>query len=414
MINQDPVILGLLAITLGLIFYTNGSPHRYWQTFYRYVPVMVACYVVPSLFNTFGLVDTSTSQLGSIASRYIMPACLTLLIISVDIKSMLMLGPKIIVLFIVGSLGIILGGPFSLYVFSILAPELLNWEGSAAAWRGMATLAGNWVGGTANQLAMKEVYAVDDNMFAIMISVNVVFSALWMSFLLFCANHTNLIDNKLKADNNGINKLVESINLRDQALSKFKQPLPTLSSYMAIFAVAFGVTGLAHFGADLLVPFFSLHYPQSEKLSFTSHFFWIVIIVTSVSIILSYTKVRRLERQGASKISTVLLYLLIATMGLKMDLTMINDFPIYFAIGFVWLSFHAILILIAGIAMKAPLAYMAISSQCCIGGAASSPIVAMAFNRHLAPVAVMFSVFGYAWANYMVWICAELMRMINQ
>ena len=100
-------------------------------------------------------------------------------------------------------------------------------------------------------------------------------------------------------------------------------------------------------------------------------------------------------------------------MGLKMNLTMINDFPIYFAIGFVWLSFHALLILIAGLVMKAPLAYMAISSQCCIGGAASAPIVAMSFNRHLAPVAVMFSVFGYAWANYMVWICAELMRHVH-
>lgn len=414
MINQDPVILGLLAATLGLIFYTSEHPHRYWRKFYRWVPVMVVCYVMPSLFNTFGLVDTSASQLSSIASRYIMPACLTLLIISVDIKSMLMLGPKIIVLFLVGSLGIVLGGPLSLYIFSLLSPDLISWQGSTAAWRGMATLAANWVGGTANQLAMKEVYAVDDNMFAIMISVNVVFSAIWMSFLLFCANHAKVIDNTLNADNNGINKLVESINLRDQSQSTTKLSLPTLSSYMVIFAVGFGVTGLAHLGADLLVPFFSLHYPQSEKLSFTSHFFWIVIIVTSVSIALSYTKVRRLERQGASKISTVLLYLLIATMGLKMDLTMINDFPIYFAIGFVWLSFHALLILIAGLIMKAPLAYMAISSQCCIGGAASSPIVAMAFNRHLAPVAVMFSVFGYAWANYMVWICAELMRMINQ
>ncbi|GGP82516.1 DUF819 domain-containing protein [Shewanella ulleungensis] len=414
MINQDPVILGLLAATLGLIFYTSEHPHPFWKKFYHFMPVMVVCYIAPSLFNTFDIIDTTQSQLNHVASRYIMPSCLTLLIISVDIKSMLMLGPKIIVLFLVGSIGIILGGPLSLYIFSLLSPELINWEGSAAAWRGMATLAGNWIGGTANQLAMKEVYAVDDNMFAIMISVNVVFSALWMSFLLFCANHANAIDSKLKADNNGINTLVESINLRDKTQSKIKLPLPSLSSYMAIFAVAFGVTGFAHLGADLLVPFFSQHYPQSEKLSFTSHFFWIVIIVTSVSIALSYTKVRRLERQGASKISTALLYLLIATMGLKMDLTMINDFPIYFAIGFVWLGFHALLILIAGLIIKAPLAYMAISSQCCIGGAASSPIVAMAFNRHLAPVAVMLSVFGYAWANYMVWICAELMRMINQ
>lgn len=409
MIDQDPVLLGLLALTLGLIFYTSELPSRPWKILYRFVPVMVMCYVVPSLFNTFHLVDMANSQLNVIASRYIMPACLTLLIISVDIKSMLLLGPKIIILFFIGTLGIILGAPLALYLFSIISPEQLNWDGNSSTWRAMATLAGNWVGGTANQFAMKEIYDVEDNMFAIMISVNVVFSALWMAFLLMCAPHAEKIDNKIGADVNGIRLLVDGIHLRNTKPAS----LPSLKGYIFIFAVAFGVTGLAHWGADVLVPFFSQHYPESGKWSFTSHFFWIVIIVTSISISLSYTKIRHLEQLGASKISTVLLYLLIATMGLKMDLTMINDFPIYFAIGFVWLTIHALLVIIAGVLMKAPVAYMAISSQCCIGGAASSPVVAMAFNRHLAPVAVMFSVFGYAWANYMVWICAEMMKHIR-
>ncbi|MGP1831858.1 DUF819 family protein [Shewanella frigidimarina] len=409
MINQDPVILGLLALTLGLIFYSSELPCRPWKTLYRFVPVMVMCYVVPSLFNTFHIVDMANSQLNFIASRYIMPACLTLLIISVDIKSMLLLGPKIIILFFIGTLGIILGAPLTLYLFSIISPEQLSWDGNGSTWRAMATLAGNWVGGTANQFAMKEIYDVEDNMFAIMISVNVVFSALWMAFLLMCAPHADKIDTKIGADVKGIRLLVDGIHLRN------KKPalLPSLKGYVFIFAVAFGVTGLAHWGADELVPFFSQHYPESGKWSFTSHFFWIVIIVTSTSIGLSYTKIRHLEQLGASKISTVLLYFLIATMGLKMDLTMINDFPIYFAIGFVWLTIHALLVIIAGVLMKAPVAYMAISSQCCIGGAASSPVVAMAFNRHLAPVAVIFSVFGYAWANYMVWICAEMMKHIR-
>nr|CAD67693.1 hypothetical protein [Shewanella frigidimarina NCIMB 400] len=368
---------------------------------------MVMCYVVPSLFNTFHIVDMANSQLSFIASRYIMPACLTLLIISVDIKSMLLLGPKIIILFFIGTLGIILGAPLTLYLFSIISP-------SSLAGMVMAQLGVPWLRRLAlgwwycNQFAMKEI-SMGRYMFAIMISVNVVFSALWMAFLLMCAPHADKIDIKIGADVKGIRLLVDGIHLRNTKPAL----LPNLKGYVFIFAVAFGVTGLAHWGADELVPFFGQHYPESGKWSFTSHFFWIVIIVTSTSIGLSYTKIKHLEQLGASKISTVLLYFLIATMGLKMDLTMINDFPIYFAIGFVWLMIHALLVIIAGVLMKAPVAYMAISSQCCIGGAASSPVVAMAFNRHLAPVAVIFSVFGYAWANYMVWICAEMMKHIR-
>jgi uncharacterized membrane protein len=231
-----------------------------------------------------------------------------------------------------------------------------------------------------------------------------------MSFLLICANNANFIDKKIGADASQFKKLIE---VTDRGISN-QQGLPTLKSYMLMFSVAFGVTGFAHFGADIIAPFFAENYPQTEKYSLTSTFFWIVIIVTTTSIVLSNTKIRELESVGASKVSTVMLYCLIANMGLQMDLSMVDDFPIYFAIGFVWLSIHVIVVVVTGLLMKAPVAYMALASQCCIGGAASSPVVAMAFHRSLAPVAILFSVFGYAWATYMAWICAELMRMTAQ
>lgn len=410
MINQDPVIFGLLTTIIGLVFYTSQSSHPVWKQVYRFVPVMVMCYVLPSLLNTFNIVDASQSELNTITSKFLMPACLTLLIISVDIKSMLLLGPKIIILFLLGSFGVIIGGPLTLLLFAKIAPETISWVGADAAWKGMATLAANWVGGTANQIAMKEIYQVEENLFAIMISVNVIYSAIWMSFLLICANNANFIDKKIGADASQFKKLIE---VTDRGISN-QQGLPTLKSYMLMFSVAFGVTGFAHFGADIIAPFFAENYPQTEKYSLTSTFFWIVIIVTTTSIVLSNTKIRELESVGASKVSTVMLYCLIANMGLQMDLSMVDDFPIYFAIGFVWLSIHVIVVIVTGLLMKAPVAYMALASQCCIGGAASSPVVAMAFHRSLAPVAILFSVFGYAWATYMAWICAELMRMTAQ
>ncbi len=410
MINQDPVIFGLLTTIIGLVFYTSQSSHPVWKQVYRFVPVMVMCYVLPSLLNTFNIVDASQSELNTITSKFLMPACLTLLIISVDIKSMLLLGPKIIILFLLGSFGVIIGGPLTLLLFAKIAPETISWVGADAAWKGMATLAANWVGGTANQIAMKEIYQVEENLFAIMISVNVIYSAIWMSFLLICANNANFIDKKIGADASQFKKLIE---VTDRGISN-QQGLPTLKSYMLMFSVAFGVTGFAHFGADIIAPFFAENYPQTEKYSLTSTFFWIVIIVTTTSIVLSNTKIRELESVGASKVSTVMLYCLIANMGLQMDLSMVDDFPIYFAIGFVWLSIHVIVVVVTGLLMKAPVAYMALASQCCIGGAASSPVVAMAFHRSLAPVAILFSVFGYAWATYMAWICAELMRMTAQ
>ena len=144
MINQDPVIFGLLSTIIGLVFYTSQSSHPLLKQIYRFVPVMVMCYVLPSLLNTFNIVDASNSGLNTITSKYLMPACLTLLIISVDIKSILLLGPKIIILFLLGSIGVIIGGPLTLLFFAKIAPESINWVGDGAAWKGMATLAANW------------------------------------------------------------------------------------------------------------------------------------------------------------------------------------------------------------------------------------------------------------------------------
>ena len=408
MVTADPIIFGLVVALLGLIFYTSKLAHPFWQKLYRHIPVMVMCYFLPSLFNAFGLVDSSDSQLATIASRYLMPACLCLLVISVDLKAISKLGPKMLLLFFSGGLGVIIGGPLVLYLFTIFAPETIAWDGAEAAWRGMATLAGNWVGGTANQLAMKEVFAVGDGIFSIMITVNVVFSALWMSFLLYCANYDEYIDNKLGADRSGLIKLQQSVSTTETQSAL----IPELRDYMLIFAVAFSVTGLGHGIADIMVPFFAREYPASAKFSFTSEFFWIVVVVTCISVLLSYTKARRLELVGASKVSSVMLYFLIAIMGLKMDISAIADFPIYFIMGFMWLAVHAAFIIVVGVLTRSPLAYMAIASQCNLGGAASSPIVAVAFHKAFAPVAVLLSVLGYALATYMAWICGELLRLV--
>lgn len=409
MIDQDPIIFGLICGLLGTIYYTRQLSHPFWRTIHRYVPVMVLCYFLPSLFNTFGVVDVSQSHLPYIAVNYFMPACLALLIFNIDMKSILQLGPKLIILFTVGAISIVLGGPFALMVFQGMSPDSLANSGENAAWRGMATLAGNWVGGTANQLAMKEVYHVGDSIFSVMITVNVVFSALWMTVLLMLSQHAPWLDKRIKADTRGLQNLVKSAN----KLHLAEPQIPQLQHYIFMLAAAFGVAGIGHAGADYLAPYFSQHYPELARFSLTNRFFWLVMIVTSLSFVLSYTRVRDLESVGSESVSSVMLFMLIAIMGLQMDITAISDFPRFFVIGFIWLLFHVVCVMAVGVMIKAPTAYMAIASQCNLGGAASAPVVAVAYHRSFAPVAVLLSVLGYGWATYLAWICGELLQSVN-
>ena len=125
-LTNDAAVLGLLALILGFVFYTSHSSSPGWQRFYRYVPSILLCYFIPSLFNSFGIIDGEHSQLYKVSSSYLLPACLVLLTLSVDFKAILALGPKALILFLTGTVGVVIGGPIALLLVGSIFPEQMG------------------------------------------------------------------------------------------------------------------------------------------------------------------------------------------------------------------------------------------------------------------------------------------------
>ncbi|MFB2637207.1 DUF819 domain-containing protein [Shewanella bicestrii] len=408
LVTNDAVALGILATILGFVFYTSSSSHQFWQKFYRFIPALLLCYFLPSLLNTFGVIDGGTSQLYYVASRYLLPACLVLLILSVDLKAILGLGPKAVIMFLTGTIGIVIGGPIALLVVSFIEPSLIGVDSPDAVWRGMTTLAGSWIGGGANQAAMKEIYEVGGNIFSVMVTVDVIVANIWMAVLLFMASKAKEIDAKTGADTTAIETLKNKVEQYHAENAR----IPSLRDLMLIVAVGFGITGVAHIAADFLGPYFEANYPWTEDYSLTSKFFWLVVIVTTIGLAMSFSPMRHLEAAGASKVASAFLYILVATIGLHMDVSKVLDTPLYFLVGIIWMIVHAGFMLLIAKLIKAPLFYMAVGSQANVGGAASAPVVAAAFHPALAPVGVLLAVFGYALGTYMAWLCGQLLQAV--
>jgi uncharacterized membrane protein len=407
LITNDAVVLGLLLVTLGVIFYTANSDRPAFKKFYRYVPIILLCYFIPSLYNTFGLVDAEQSNLYFVASRYLLPATLVLLTLSIDIPGILRLGPKALIMFGTGTLGIVLGGPLAILLFSFISPETVGGVGPDAVWRGLTTVAGSWIGGSANQAAMKEVFEVGDEVFSAMVAVDVLVASLWMAVLLFMAGESKQIDARLGADTTAL----EDLKRRVQEFQDKITRVATMPDLLIIVAVGFGVQGVSHVLADLLAPWIEQNAPILERFSLTSSFFWLIVIATTGGLLLSFTKARGLEGAGASKVGSVMLYVLVATIGMGMDIGAVLERPGLFAVGGVWMAIHAALLLGVGRAIKAPTFYLAVGSQANVGGAASAPVVASAFHPTLAPVGVLLAVLGYAIGTYGAWLCGQLMRV---
>lgn len=405
MISNDAVILGLLAATLGVIFWTTQSALPFWQRFYKYIPALVLCYFVPAIYNSFGLIDGEHSKLYFIASRYLLPATLVLLTLAIDLPATLRLGPKALVMFFTATLSVVLGGPIALLVWKSLAPASVDTE----LWQAMTAIAGSWIGGAANQAAMKEMFQIEANIFGVMVAVDVLFANLWMAVLLWMAANQARLDRKLNADTSAITALGE----RMEQLRLAHERIPSLPDLMIMLALAFGATGLSHALAAPIASSFS-GVTWAERLSLSSEFFWIVVLATTFGLLLSFTRARQLEGAGASRLGSALLYLLIATVGMQMNIGAVVTSPVMFGIGFTWMAFHAVVMLVVARLIRAPAFFLAVGSQANIGGAASAPVVAAAFHPSLAPIGVLLAVLGYALGTYGGWACGQLMRLVSQ
>jgi uncharacterized membrane protein len=403
-IHNDAVVLGLLAATLGAIFWTTKSSRPFWQRFYKYIPALVLCYFVPALYNSSGLIDGEHSKLYFIASRYLLPATLVLLTLAIDLPATLRLGPKALAMFFAAALSVVIGGPVALLLWKYVAPGSVDGD----LWRGMTAIAGSWIGGAANQAAMKEVFHIDANVFGVMVAVDVLFAYLWMAVLLWMAANHERIDRSLHADTTAIAALSDKM----ERLRLQHERIPSLADLMFMLGLAFGATGLSHaLAAPLAKAFAGVEW--AERLSLASEFFWVVVLATTFGLLLSFTRARQLEGAGASRLGTVFLYVLIATVGMQMNLRAVLTAPVLFGIGLTWIAFHAIAMLVVARLIRAPTFFLAVGSQANIGGAASAPVVAAAFHPSLAPVGVLLAVLGYALGTYGGWLCGQLMRLVS-
>lgn len=408
LITNDAIVLGILALMLGLVFKTSNSDRPFFKKFYSYVPALLLCYFLPSLLNTFNIVDGEESSLYFIASRFLLPASLVLLTISIDFKRILALGPKAIIMFLTGTVGIVIGGPLAIMIVSMVSPETVGGQGPEAVWRGMATIAGSWIGGGANQAAMLELFQAGSDMFSVMVTIDIIVANMWMAVLLIMAAKAKQLDEKIGADTRAIDELRDTV----ETFQKEHSRIPTLPDLMYLLAIGFGVTGVAHLFADFIAPWIGTNAPALAKLSLDSKFFWMVVTATTIGLGLSFTNLRKMEGVGASKVGSSFIYVLVASIGMKMNIMAIFEQFELFIVGFIWMAVHAILLLTVSRLIKAPTFYMAVGSQANVGGAASAPVVASAFHPSLAPVGVLLAVLGYALGTYAAWFCGILMQTV--
>jgi uncharacterized membrane protein len=392
-----PVLAVLLTVLAALFVANRSAPGR---KVFRIIPLLVFAYFVPTILSNSGVIPKSEGfELYGFIKAWLLPASLILLTLSVDIPGILRLGPKALALFLVATVGIVLGGPLAYLLLGGFLPAELGDQ----AWRGLAALSGSWIGGGANFIAVGTNFGADENTISAMVVVDVAVANVWMAILLGFAGREKAMDEKIGADRSAVDALREKMAAFQAEIAK----PTTLPDLLSLGAIAFGVTAVSRAAAYGIEGTGWSGLPQTEMLS---SFAWMVILATTAGVGLSYTRLRHLEGVGASAVGSVMLYLLVASIGAKADFGEIWERKLLLAIGAVWMVFHASTLMLARRVLKAPIFFAAVGSQANVGGAASAPVVAAAFHPSLAPVGVLLGVGGYVLGTYAGLLCGVLLK----
>tara|TARA_R110000796_G_scaffold104102_1_gene213833 strand:+ start:217431 stop:218747 length:1317 start_codon:yes stop_codon:yes gene_type:complete len=428
LLTNDTVVFGVLALCLGFIFYTSSLKKGFWNKFYSFIPAVLMCYALPAILastgviaekwetiDSLGKITTHESSLYFVSSRYLLPAALVLMTLSIDLKAIANLGSKALIMFLTGTAGIIIGGPIAILIVSIFSPETVGGNDFDAIWRGLSTIAGSWIGGGANQAAMYEVFKYTPEKYGAMVLVDIAVANIWMAVLLFGVGKTVKIDRWLKADTSTIETLKQKVTAFTEKITR----VPTLQDYMMMLAFAFTAVGISHFFGDAISDYLVANVPAvanpTNFLSFLgSGFFWMVVIATIAGIALSFTNAKNYEGAGASKIGGMFIYILVATIGMKVDIAQVLENPGLIVVGLIWISIHALLLILVAKLIKAPYFFLAVGSQANVGGAASAPVVAAEFHPSLTSVGVLLAVFGYVVGTGGALLCAYLMEIASK
>lgn len=409
--EQPAGILAVLLAVLAAIFWL--AQHRVIGRFFKVVPALVFCYFVPTTLTTLGVIPAESPLYDWIKS-FVLPAALLLLILSLDVPGILRLGPKAVIMLLAGTAGVVIGGPIAFWSCHYLLTG--QWRLPPDAWQGMAALSGSWIGGGANFVAIGEIAGTSDAMLATMVIPDVFVASIWMGTLLYLSGHQKKIDRWTGANTAAIDHLKQRMTDFQERVNRIAN-LPDLMMILALgfvgswlsyrlgFVLAERIGEFAHQSDSTIVKNFAQSVGAST---------WKYVIVTAIGVILSFTRARRLEGAGASKLGSVMIYLLVACIGASADFRKIVEAPGFIVAGFIWMTVHIIVLLAVGKLIRAPIFFVAVGSQSNIGGAASAPVVASAFHPSLAPVGALLAVAGYVLGTYAGLLCMYMLQQVAQ
>ncbi|MEJ2383214.1 MAG: DUF819 family protein [Xanthomonadales bacterium] len=398
---QSPV--GVLAVLVAVVSFWFWLEKRTRWKLFEYLPPLIFIYATPVLLSNTGVIPTR-SDAYDFLHHYALPIFICLMLIKVDVLGAVRIMGKGVFVMLLGSIGVVLGG-FLAYTLgqAISTPEsfVLHFPLPADSWKAFGTLAGSWIGGTGNMAAAHAALEGTGQHMTWAAAADQMVYLVWLPLLLGSRAFAAQFNRWMKVPEDRI-EMME----RAAAAHETKQRTPDMMHLLYLALVALGFTWVALELSRVLPP---VVVGGATVISAST---WLILIVTTLSLVASATPVRRLP--GAHPIAMAIIYVYVARIGATMDLSNANleAMGAFILMAYVWIAVHGLFILTGAWLFRVDVHTVAIASAANIGGAASAPIVAAHHRETLVPAAILMAMIGYALGNYLAILTGRLGQLI--
>lgn len=373
MITDGFQFIALLFFVSGIVIYLEKKFKN--GVFFKYIPALVIIYFGAMILSTLGVWDMnveSVSKARGVLKDAILPSMIFLMLLRADLRDIAKLGPRMIISFFTATFTIMIGFTVAFMIF----------KGSLASNAPLTfgALAGSWVGGTQNMVAVQQAVGLEGSGMGYTLLIDSIDYSIWIMFLLFLVPFANKFNKWTKADTSKIDNINEHLTAKFSTISKEI----SFQDIFFLLSIALGVTAVTGIIGNEMV--------KIPALAFMGATGWTIIITTILGVICAMTPLSKIP--GSPEVSNVLLYMLIGLIASNANFLELTQAPAYILAGFVILAIHGILMAIIGKLFKLDLFTCGIASLSNIGGVASSPVLAAAYSQSLVPIAVLMALIG--------------------
>lgn len=386
LITSPAGVLAVLAAVTSFFFWL--AKRTEWPLF-NYLPPLIFIYVTPVILSNTGVIPNS-SPVYDFMGDIVLPMFLIIMLVDVDLRSTVRVMGKGVFVFLAGSIGVMVGAPLALMLVKHgLGPE---------TWKGFGALSGSWIGGTGNMLAVAYAIGLDESSLDFgyaVVADNAVY-LIWLPIMLGSKNFAKAFNKFTRMPQDRLEQLDRAA--AEVTLDKGK---PEMRHFLYI--LFFGFAGAA------LGSWLSAYIPELPPILTRSTYK--ILLVTVFGIGLSFTGARKIPSTHA--LAMALVYLFVARMGAKADLSNLNASVMWFLLGaYIWIFIHGAAVVAAARLFRVDVHTAAIASAANIGAAASAPIVAAHHRPALVPVSILLALLGYAVGTPAAVVTAWLCRLV--